>query len=35
MKKILVIGGTYFAGRVFAMVASKLDYELTFLNRGR
>ena len=34
-KKVLVIGGTYFAGRVFAMVAAKKGYELTFLNRGR
>lgn len=32
--KILVIGGSYFAGRVFTMVASP-DCELTLLNRGR
>ncbi len=34
-KKILVIGGTYFAGRVFAIIGSRKGYELTFLNRGR
>lgn len=35
-KKVLVIGGSYFAGRVFAMVASReAGYELTFINRGR
>lgn len=34
-KKILVIGGTYFAGRVFVMLASSLGYELTLLNRGK
>ena len=35
-KKVLVIGGTYFAGRVFAMVASReAGFELTFINRGR
>ena len=32
--KVLVIGGTYFAGRVFTMVAAA-DCELTLLNRGR
>ena len=32
--KILVIGGSYFAGRVFTMVASQ-SCELTLLNRGR
>lgn len=32
--RILVIGGSYFAGRVFTMVASA-DCELTLLNRGR
>ncbi|MBQ2639317.1 MAG: NAD-dependent epimerase/dehydratase family protein [Bacilli bacterium] len=31
--KILVIGGSYFLGRVFTMVASS-KYELTLLNRG-
>lgn len=36
MKNILVIGGTYFTGRVFAMVASTdPDTQLTFINRGR
>lgn len=34
-KKILIIGGTYFCGRVFAMLAVKEGYELTFINRGR
>ena len=35
-KKVLVIGGTYFAGRVFAMVAAReADFSLTLLNRGR
>ena len=32
--KVLVIGGSYFAGRVFTMVASG-ECELTLLNRGR
>lgn len=32
--KVLVIGGSYFAGRVFTMVASP-ECELTLLNRGR
>ena len=32
--RVLVIGGTYFAGRVFTMVASA-SCELTLLNRGR
>jgi len=36
MKKVLIIGGTYFAGRVFAMIASKdPETHLTFINRGR
>lgn len=35
-KKVLVIGGTYFAGRVFAMLAAReAGFELTFVNRGR
>ena len=35
MKKLLVIGGSYFAGRVFTMVAAKSgEFELTLLNRG-
>ena len=35
-RKILIIGGTYFAGRVFAMLASRnAGFELTFVNRGR
>ena len=32
--RILVIGGSYFAGRVFTMVAHP-DFDLTLLNRGR
>ena len=32
--KILVIGGSYFLGRVFTIVASK-DHELTLVNRGK
>lgn len=31
--KILIIGGSYFLGRAFTMVASK-EHELTLLNRG-
>ena len=34
MKKVLIIGGTYFAGRVFAIVASQKGWELSFINRG-
>jgi len=34
MKNILIIGGTYFTGRVFAMVANPRGYKLTFINRG-
>lgn len=34
-KKILIIGGTYFCGRVFAILAARAGYELTFINRGR
>ena len=34
MKKILVIGGSYFFGRYFVMLAAKLGYEITVLNRG-
>lgn len=32
--KILVIGGTYFLGRVFTIVASKENHQLFLLNRG-
>ena len=35
MKKVLIIGGTYFTGRVFATIASQKGYELSFINRGR
>ena len=34
MKKVLLIGGTYFTGRVFAVIASQKGYELSFINRG-
>ena len=34
-KKILVLGGSYFTGRVFVMVASQKGYEMTVVNRGR
>lgn len=35
MKKVLVIGGTYFLGRVFCMMAAQReDIELSVLNRG-
>ena len=34
-KKILIIGGTYFLGRVFSILAYRKGYELTFINRGR
>ena len=35
MKKVLLIGGSYFAGRVFVMLASRQDYQITVMNRGR
>ena len=35
MKKLLVIGGSYFAGRVFTIFAARAGYELTLVNRGR
>ena len=34
MKKVLIIGGTYFTGRFFATIASQKGYDLTFINRG-
>lgn len=34
-KKILILGGTYFCGRVFSILAAKAGHELTFINRGR
>ena len=35
-KKVLVIGGTYFAGRVFSIVAAReAGFSLTLVNRGR
>lgn len=35
-KNVLILGGSYFAGRVFAMVASReAGFSLTFVNRGR
>lgn len=35
MKRILVIGGTYFTGRVFTIIAGEAGYSLTLVNRGR
>lgn len=36
MKKVLILGGSYFAGRVFAILAGRTgEYEFTFINRGR
>ena len=32
---ILIIGGSYFAGRVFTMIASKEGHRLTLINRGK
>ena len=34
MKKVLIIGGTYFTGRVFAIIAKQKGYGLSFINRG-
>lgn len=35
-KKVLVLGGSYFVGRVFTMVAAReADFSLTLINRGR
>ena len=34
MKRVLIIGGSYFTGRVFAMIASQKGYKLSFINRG-
>lgn len=34
MKKVLIIGGTYFAGRVFAIIAKQNGYSVNFINRG-
>ena len=36
VKKVLVIGGTYFYGRVFCMLAAReAGFELTLINRGK
>ncbi len=36
MKKVLVIGGSYFIGRVYNILADRTgEYEITVLNRGR
>lgn len=36
MKKLLIIGGSYFAGRVFAELVTQLDrYDVSVYNRGR
>lgn len=34
-KNILIIGGTYFAGRVFTFLAIDEGYHITLINRGR
>lgn len=34
-KRILIIGGTYFLGRVFSILAAREGHALTFINRGR
>ncbi len=34
-KKLLIIGGTYFTGRVFSILAAREGHELTFINRGK
>ncbi|MCI8991590.1 MAG: NAD-dependent epimerase/dehydratase family protein [Eubacterium sp.] len=34
-KKLLLIGGTYFVGRVFSIMMSRAGHSLTFLNRGK
>ena len=34
-KQVLIIGGSYFTGRVFAMTAAReAGYSLTLVNRG-
>ena len=35
MKNLLIIGGTYFLGRVFTIMACEAGYSLTLVNRGR
>ena len=35
MKNILVLGGSYFAGRIFTIMATRAGHALTLLNRGR
>ena len=34
MKEVLVIGGSYFVGRIFSMVALQEGWRLTLINRG-
>lgn len=34
-KNLLIIGGTYFTGRIFAILAARAGHRLTFLNRGK
>lgn len=34
-KNLLIIGGTYFTGRVLAVLAARAGHSLTFLNRGK
>lgn len=33
-KRLLIIGGTYFAGRIFALTASEQGHSITLMNRG-
>lgn len=35
MKKILVLGGSYFVGRIFTILAAQAGHHLTLVNRGR
>lgn len=36
MKQILILGGSYFVGRIFCIFASRTgEYEITLVNRGR
>ncbi len=34
-KNVLILGGSYFTGRVFLMTADKTEYQFTVINRGR
>lgn len=35
MKNILILGGSYFVGRVFTIMAASAGHALTLINRGR